>query len=120
MNDVRQQVIAHLQSMCSAGILFLPKITMPQEFRRCLTCSHTSIAQMTPHTAVPCPKCNGEMLAAPVTIKELIAERERCANALEALAAKCELHAGPDGKVTAAGAATHMRNLAVWMRIDHQ
>jgi hypothetical protein len=86
------------------------------QFRRCETCKKGGIYEETPHTALPCVHCGKEAVIAPALPGDIIAERERCAHALDALAAKCQDAAGADGKVTAAGAATHMRNLATWMR----
>jgi hypothetical protein len=88
---------------------------MPNQFRRCATCSAPVICELSPHTTLPCP-CGGELRVAQVTIDDLLAERTRCGNALDTLAAKCESNAGPDGKVSANGAATHMKLLAKWMR----
>lgn len=94
-----------------------PRNPTPDQFRRCATCKATRVCAFTPSTAVRCA-CGGDMLLSPMTPDDLRAETERCAVALDALAATCENSAGPDGKVSAAGAARHMRNLATWMRTE--
>lgn len=115
------QIHMHLESLRAAGVLFLPNVVpnmpMPptQQFRRCAQCQHCVIAPFTPSTALPCPKCRADMLVSAVTIDDLANERRRCADALGRLAAQCEQNAGSDGKVTATGAANHMRELAKWM-----
>lgn len=87
------------------------------QFRRCSKCKAAMIAEFTPSTAIPCPApCGGECLLSPLTVEDIIAERMRCGESLDRLASKCEENCGPDGKVTAVGAATHMRSLANWMR----
>lgn len=91
------------------------KNSTPDQFRRCTTCSAGRFFSHSPSTALPC-KCGGEMCLSAVTSADVRAERERCAAALESLAVKCVAGAGPDGKVSADGAADHMRALAAWMR----
>lgn len=125
---IREQLLAHIESLRAAGVTLIPfKRYEPvnlssapapvatDQFRRCGRCGATAIVPFTPSTAVPC-NCGGEMLLADVTVADLRAERERCAAALERLAGQCRVHAPPDGRVSATGAADHMETLARWMR----
>lgn len=124
--DVAAQALMHLRSLRAAGVLLLPNgdgmklssapAAVPTEqFRRCDKCGAAGVFTFTPSTALPC-KCGGELLADKIGVADLRAERGRCAAALEKLAEACLANKGPDGKVTAEGAASHMRSLAVWMR----
>lgn len=92
-----------------------PAAVPTEQFRRCTQCRAANLFPFTPSTALPC-RCGGEYHVEKVTAADLRAERDRCAAALESLAQTCIEHKGADGKVTAEGAATHMRNLARWMR----
>ncbi len=96
---------------------------MPDQFRRCAKCGFGDIFPETPHTALPCSRCEGEALIAAITTKDLanerdklVAQQQQFALALERLAAACKEGAGDDGKVSADGAAGHMNALAKWMR----
>lgn len=129
MIDFHSQVVMHLASLKAAGLLFitpsrdssmlLGHSSAPQQsrlqFRRCATCKASMICEPSPSTALPCP-CGGECLLSPLTVDDIISERMRCGEALDRLAATCEKSGDPNGKVTAAGAALHMRKLADWMR----
>ncbi len=132
MTDLRAQVLHHLASLRAAGVLFIPApshtpgatvnlssapaATNPEQFRRCPNpnCGAVHICEFSPSTAIPC-ECGGELLVSSVTISDIRAERKRCADALIRLAEKCAGAGDATGKVTATGAANHMKALSQWM-----
>ncbi len=130
MIDFRAQLLLHLTSLRAAGVLFLPdpsrtpgatvnlssapSAATTEQFRRCPTCAAYRICEFSPSTALPC-ECKGELLLSSVTLHDIRAERKRCADALIRLAERCASAGDADGKVTASGAATHMKTLAQWM-----
>lgn len=129
MIDLRSQLVLHLTSLQSAGMLYLPRPNVlplnsapaavhTHQFRRCGTCKATGIFATSPSTALPCitEGCKGEMLVSVVSVDDLVTLHATHADALERLAAKCEENALADGRVSAKGAAAHMRKLAQWMR----
>ncbi len=94
-----------------------PTNTTPDQLRACGTCDYRNVFPFSPSTALTCPQCKGEMRTVTLSAADIVAERKRCAEALERMATGCEeAGAANGGKVDADRAASKMRELAQWMR----